>query len=263
MQRQQPFWSGELVEPDQEETNRKTKRGWPPLSLPLLLALCGHGLLFWLLSQQSWLRPEQSSATDVAIETYFYQPPTRRLVEPLIVEPVPEPAELPTEPEVSAENPASEPVVITDVDEAVIIPGNVTLEQVDAAVKTDEWGIEAELVVEAALMAADTSKQGSLMDRALRHVQPTEELASAHRAQQIQRQAQPKITVEKRYQEIQDGSQPIRNARGCLIGDATIDGFGFDGLMAAKYVPCGDEMSAGQQLQEILQRRSKHLGRSK
>ncbi|MEE2025467.1 hypothetical protein [Alkalimonas mucilaginosa] len=257
MERQEPVWqvtSDGLVEDAHsvEVTSLLCWRG------PLLLAIAGHGLLLLLLNLQTWQRPVEPEVMSAAIEAYFYQAPTKVELEPvapnqeplLAKELVADAIELMAEPEAvnkEAVLPATstEPALIADVDMVVI---------------ADKREGAERPVVESTALPSGTNQRGSLMDRALRHVQPTDELASAHRAQQIQRHAQPSITVEKRYQEIQDGSQPIRNARGCLTSDPSKDGF--DALMAAKYVPCGDEISAAQQLQEILQRRSRHSGRS-
>lgn len=225
---------------------------------PLLLALAGHGLLLLLLSQQSWQRPPEPVAPVTAIDAYFYQAPAK--VEPESVVPNQEPF-LEEELVADAEELMAEPEAVSK--EAVLLDTDTDpAAEADAEATADDGKSEEGPAIESAALPSGVNQRGRLMDRALRHVQPTEELASAHRAQQLQRHAKPKITVEKRYQETHDGSKPIRNSRGCLSGDPSVDGFGFDGLMAAKYVPCGDEISAGQQLQEILQRRSRHSGRS-
>lgn len=259
MERQDPVWlvSNEEWVQDVPSGEAASLLWW---RWPLLLALAGHGLLFLLLSQQSWQRLIEPDVMPAAIEAYFYQAPAR--VEPESVVPNQEPfieeelvadvEELMAEPEA-----VSEEAVLPDTDTEPALAA-----EADAEVTADGGKGEERPATESAALTSGVNQRGSLMDRALRHVQPTEELASAHRAQQLQRHAQPKITVEKRYQEIHDSSKPIRNSRGCLSGDPSVDGFGFDGLMAAKYVPCGDEISAGQQLQEILQRRSRHSGRS-
>lgn len=257
MERQDPVWlvSTEACEQDEPSTEATSVSWW---RWPLLLALTGHGLLLLLLSQQSWQRPVEPVVPPTAIEAYFYQAPAK--VEP---EPVATTQEPLLEEGLSADaiELVAEPEVIdkeTELPEANTEPA--LIPEVDAVVIADDSEGAERHMVEPTTLPSGESQYGSLMDRALRHVQPTEELASAHRAQQIQRHAQPKITVEKRYQEIHDGSENIRIGDRCLIGDPSKDGF--DALMAAKLVDCGDKMSAGQQLQEILQRRSRHSVRS-
>lgn len=225
---------------------------WQSWRFPLLLAVLVHAVIGLLLVQHSWQRPVTTLESPQAIEAYFYQSPlVVSVVEPVIAHDEPEPAALE---ELAA--------VLEVVEEAAAIPPQQNETAADARASIAEVpqpSLES-APGNQALGWAFAESRGSLMDRALQQLQNTDDLASTHRAQQIQRQAQPSITVEKRYQEVQDGSQPIRNSRGCLISDPSKDGF--DALMAAKYVPCGGEISAGQQLQEILQRRARHSGRS-
>ncbi|SEA84226.1 hypothetical protein [Alkalimonas amylolytica] len=237
-----PSWSDAVDESEQRQIRVHAVPCWQRWRLPLLLALLGHASIGLLLVQHTWQRPLSPEEPARAIEAYFYQPP----------------------PVVSAAEPEEPAVTLEMQEEAAAITAEHTETPADATTPTtglpkpsDESASSSQ-----SLDGNLAERRGSMMDRALQQLQSTGDLANAHRTQQLQRHAQPKITVEKRYQEIHDGSQPIRNSRGCLSGDPSVDGFGFDGLMAAKYVPCGDEISAGQQLQEILQRRSRHLGRS-
>lgn len=78
-----------------------------------------------------------------------------------------------------------------------------------------------------------------------------EQAATAGYQQQLQAQQQPKITVEKRHQalstdparqvvaQLGDGRQLIRTKGGCRVADPSKQGF--DALMAARMVSCGDE----------------------
>ncbi len=97
-----------------------------------------------------------------------------------------------------------------------------------------------------------------------------EQAAMANYQQQLQAQQQPKITVEKRHQalstdparqvvaQLADGRQLIRTKGGCYIADPSKHGF--DALMAAKLMPCGDEddSSTSALLQQALE---KHIKR--
>lgn len=226
---------------------------WQRWRLPLLLAVLGHVSIGLVVVQQKWQRPLSPAEPARAIEAYFYQPApvitTAERTAPLA--------------EVKQEEEPEEPTVVLESPEEAMASANGHLETQAGVSAAADGGLESSLEFVDGSQLPVIERGGSLMERALQQLQSTDDMASAHRAEQIQRYAQPKITVEKRYQEVYDGSKPIRNSRGCLSGDPSRDGFGFDGLMAAEYIPCGDEMSAGQQLQEILQRRSKHLGRSK
>ncbi|MEO3867145.1 hypothetical protein [Rheinheimera fenheensis] len=92
--------------------------------------------------------------------------------------------------------------------------------------------------------------------------------AAASYQQLLQTQQQPKITVEKRHQQLttdpagqvfaqlNDGRQLIRVKGGCRIADPGKEGF--DALMAAKVVPCGDEEDSSALLKQALE---KHIKR--
>lgn len=92
--------------------------------------------------------------------------------------------------------------------------------------------------------------------------------AAASYQQLLQTQQQPKITVEKRHQQLttdpagqvfaqlNDGRQLIRVKGGCRLADPGKDGF--DALMAAKVVPCGDEEDSSALLKQALE---KHIKR--
>ena len=86
-----------------------------------------------------------------------------------------------------------------------------------------------------------------------------EDAATASYQQFLQAQQQPKMTVEKRHQELSadPAQQVVRIKEGvCVIGDPALDGF--EQLMAAKKVPCGDEAKTSDLLKQALE---KHLKR--
>ena len=94
-----------------------------------------------------------------------------------------------------------------------------------------------------------------------------EQAATAGYQQFLQVQQQPKLTVEKRHQslsqnpahqvvaQLNDGKQLVRVKGGCRLADPTKQGF--DALMAAKMVPCGDEDDSSALLKRALQKHSK------
>lgn len=119
---------------------------------------------------------------------------------------------------------------------------------------------------------AAASPQQSLAQRALNRaatVNPAaiEQAAAASYQQLLQAQQQPKLTVEKRHQQLtedpagqvivklDDGRQIVRTKGGCRIADPTKDGF--DALMAARPVPCGDEEPSSALLKQALEKHRK------
>lgn len=114
----------------------------------------------------------------------------------------------------------------------------------------------------------------SLAQRALKQAgtvapEAIAQAAAASYQQLLQTQQQPKITVEKRYQQLttdpagqvfaqlNDGRQLIRVKGGCRMADPGKEGF--DALMAANaVVPCGDEEDSSALLKQALE---KHIKR--
>lgn len=85
-----------------------------------------------------------------------------------------------------------------------------------------------------------------------------DQAAAASYQQFLQAQQQTKITVEKRHQQLnKDPAQHmVRIKEGvCVIGDPALDGF--EQLMAAKRVPCGDEAQTSDLLTQALEKHSK------
>ncbi|MBZ9613790.1 hypothetical protein [Rheinheimera maricola] len=115
--------------------------------------------------------------------------------------------------------------------------------------------------------------QQSLAQRALSRaatVDPVtiEQTAAASYQQFLQAQQQPKMTVEKRHQQLStdpalqvfaqldNGLQLIRVKGGCRFADPSKEGF--DALMAANaVVPCGDEAKTSDLLKQALEKHSK------
>ena len=111
----------------------------------------------------------------------------------------------------------------------------------------------------------------SLAQRALNQVSKPDHAAidraaTASYQQFLRKQQQPRLTVDKKHWPISqdpkaqvvaqlgEGLQIIRTKDGCRIGDPSKDGFA--ALMAAKRVPCGDEVSTSVLLKQAL---DKHI----
>lgn len=258
-----PSWFDAVAESEQRQSRANAVPCSQRWRLPLLLALLGHASIGLLLVQQKWQRPRSIEEPARAIEAYFYQPPPGVSVAEQTM-PLDEPKSA------APEAPAAALDMLEDV-AAITAEQNETL--AGAAAPIDEVAQTSFESVPSSqsLDGADLAKRsGSLMDRALQQLQSTDGLASTHRTEQQRSFAEPKITVAPRFQEIprdparqviaqlNDGRQIIRTRDGCRMADPGKDGF--EALMAARRVACGDEdtADAGQQLQQILQRRSRH-----
>jgi len=237
----------------------------------LLLALLLHLLLFVALMQTKLTQPVKRKPVE-PIVSYLYQPPiaevkiivaSKDIAEPeVIAEPRPEPTSAETSPEIST---AAKPVVLSM--QAQAKPQAVEPEQpppdVSASAQRDI----------AAQPAPATIASTSLTQRALQRAaasspaQMQQAVASSYQ-QHKNAQQQVKLTVEKRHQQLSSdpakqviaqldhGLQLIRTKDGCRIADPTKDGF--EALMAAGRVPCGDEVSNKALLKQALE---KHIKR--
>lgn len=224
---------------------------------PALLALLLHALLLVALHQTE-VTPPAKLAVSEPIVSYLYQPPR------------PAPAEVQppvTENTVAPEVVKSAPVNI--VSPAVAAEQRPASQQQSATPLPDR---PDKLSTEYAEHTTAAPRQ-SLAQRAFNRaatVDPVviEQAAAANYQQFLQTQQQPKMTVEKRHQELSndpaqqvvaqlgDGIQLIRIKGGCRIADPSKGGF--DGLMAANaVVPCGDEAKTSDLLKQSLEKHSK------
>lgn len=215
---------------------------WRAYGRPALLALLLHGMLLAALLQTKF-SPTTKLPLSEPVLSYLYQP-----TPPVQADIAPQPI---------AENSAVAQAAKTDLT-------NDLQAAVSDAIKTAATPAVAEPLLQ---QQVKTSTKGSaelvtppprtgLAQRALNRgatVDPAaiEQAAMANYQQQLQAQQQPKITVEKRHQalstdpaqqvvaQLADGRQLIRTKGGCYIADPSKHGF--DALMAAKLMPCGDE----------------------
>lgn len=225
---------------------------------PVLLALLLHAVLLAALLQTEFAplaKPVSEPAVFEPIVSYLYQPPR------------PAPAEI--------QQPAREDIVTPEVmqsEPAKVVSPAVTAEasQRQSAV-TPLPDRPDKLSTEDTEHTITTPRQ-SVAPRAFNRaatVDPVaiEQAAQAAYQQFLQTQQQPKMTVEKRHQQLSrdpalqvvaqldDGKQLIRIKGGCRIADPTKDGF--DGLMAARIVPCGDEAKTSDLLKQALEKHDK------
>ena len=228
---------------------------------PALLALLLHALLLMLILTRKF-SPVVKPAPAPAIVSYLYQPA------PVAAPPV-EPA-----PETVAEKPVplteQLPPVVNEVSTPITAKGSAhTLENSSTkpatAVNDDAKAREN----------TETTENTSLIQRALNQAGAVSgsqqaamtNAASAAYQQFLREQQQPRITVEPQHQQLSqdpakqviaqldDGRQLIRSKGGCRIVDPTKDGF--EGLMATRAVPCGDEVSNSELLKQALEKHRK------
>lgn len=228
---------------------------------PALLALLLHALLLMLILTSKF-SPVVKPTPAPAIISYLYQPP------PVAAPPV-EPA-----PETVAEKPVPRteqlPPAVTKVRSSVAVkePANTTDNSStkpatavnnDAKARENTESTESTSLIQRALnqAAAVSGSQQAAMTNA----------ASAAYQQFLREQQQPRITVEPQHQQLSqdpakqviaqldDGRQLIRSKGGCRIVDPTKDGF--EGLMATRAVPCGDEVSNSELLKQALEKHRK------
>lgn len=225
-------------------------------ALALLLAALAHFLLFAALWSVRFSAPPAKAVIE-PVMTYFYQPDPVAISPEPIAETIMQQAQ--TTPEMAIV--ADEPPVAAGGDTDISVFEPVVEEPAITA------GSQAE-TIRPTLPAAKPVNR-SLAERALQSVTPSDmDMAYSSYQQFRQQQQQPKITVEKRHQALSqnpqqqvmmtldNGMQLIRTKEGCRLADPGKDGF--EALMAARKVPCGDEVADTELLKQIL---SKHIKR--
>jgi hypothetical protein len=219
----------------------------------VLLALLIHGLIFALLMstpvKQQYVPPPAEP-----IASYLYQAPA--------VQPAAPTAQAP-------EQAATEGLTARE-QQVAENTGSVTPDIKVPAVKPS--AIDQTLPA-VAISQARPEQHSSLAQRALNRVakpdQAAIDRAAAASYQQFLQQQQPRLTVDKKHwpvsqnpaqqvvAQLDDGRHIVRISKGvCVFGDPTLDGF--EVLMAAKRVPCGDEVSTRTLLKQAL---DKHIKR--
>lgn len=231
-----------------------------------LLALLLHALLLACLLRLEFTQvPPPKPAAPVV--SYLYQPPPIQAVAAQAESnpPEPAPAALPTE--LPAE-PEPEITALAGTDNAATQTDAVSEKQPAAAVGPSAAPFSASFSAKPEQSSAAGLAQRALSRAATPSARAIEDAATASYQQFLQAQQQPKITVERRHQELSadpaqqvvaqmnDGRQIIRTRDGCRIADPNKDGF--DGLMALKTVPCGDEAKTSELLKQALEKHRKY-----
>jgi len=223
-----------------------------------LLAVLLHALLLAGFLQLEFTQvPSPKPAAPVV--SYLYRPPPIQVVAAPAEShaPEPEPAALPAELSAAPEQ-----------EVATLAGTGKPATQADAVSEKQPAAVVAPSVSQPEQSRAAGLAQRALSRAATPSARAIEDTATASYQQFLQAQQQPKITVEKRHQELSadpaqqvvaelgDGIQLIRIKGGCRIADPALSGF--EQLMAAKKVPCGDEAKTSDLLKQALE---KHLKR--
>ena len=220
---------------------------------PVLLALLVHALLAAMLVSIKFRAPVQLPLSE-PITSFLYQPPPPG--QPVVTEQAPEqdkPDRATARESKVTDNTgtASPQTALSEMVPEVIVPS-----QHSVSVSRDRSLTSNSLTQRALNQVAKPDP--AVIDRAV----------TASYQQFLQKQQQPRLTVDKKHwpisqdpkaqvvAQLDDGRQIIRTREGCRIGDPMLDGFA--ALMAAKPVPCGDEISTSELLKQAL---DKHIKR--
>ena len=233
--------------------------------LAIVLALLFHGLILALLLSTTFRSPLQPPPA-VPVTSYLYQPPipievgTTAATSDPIKDAVPE---------TRAASVSPERAITTKAAQGVAAPksnaeAGLTLAQDPTKTQTRAGQASADTV------SATPVRGGSLVQRALNQAAAVDpaivEQDAASSYQQFLHRQQPRLTVDKKHwpisqdpkaqvvAQLDQGLQIIRTKDGCRIGDPSKDGF--EALMAAKRVLCGDEVSTSVLLKQAL---DKHI----
>lgn len=220
----------------------------------MLLALLVHALILTSLLTMKFSPPRQLPVAEPII-SFLYQPPAPS---PAVVIPQAPNAEVTPDPDKAPPE----------------APSDVSTKQ-KTAVSGRQTSAEQDAGQELLPAAPATAKSSeSLVQRALNRVAEPDQAAIEQAAntsyqQFLQKQQQPRLTVDKKHwpisqdpaqqvvAQLNDGKHIVRISKGvCVIGDPTLDGF--EELMAAKRVPCGDEEATSVMLKQAL---NKHIKR--
>ncbi|WNO59733.1 hypothetical protein [Rheinheimera sp. MMS21-TC3] len=236
-------------------------------SKAILLSLLLHAILLVAILQSKFTPPSIKVKPEPII-SYLYSAPVPSNKQKLQPEPtvtVPIQPKIKAEVKVEVKSVNTKPEPITAVEPQ---PGGI--EQSQSVIAE----LEQRPITQNEVEPEQLNRQGlSLAQRALNRAAGStpvdiEQAAAVGYQQYLQSQQQPKITVAKRYQalsanpgqqviaQLNDGRQLIRTKEGCRIADPSKHDFA--ALMAAKTVPCGDEVSTSTQLKQALQKHIKY-----
>ena len=229
---------------------------------PLLLALLVHALIVILLLSTK-LPPAAPLPSIEPITSYLYQPPPSGL-----------PATIKKAPETGMSDSAATNERSVEAAELTRETATSNVSTASSQAELQQFASQENLAEQRLVPASEVSAviSESLAQRALNRAAKSD-LAAIDRAatasyqQFLQQQQQPRLTVDKKHwplsqdparqivAQLDDGRQIIRMNDGCRIGDPALDGF--EALMAAKAVPCGDEISTSALLKQALDNHSK------
>jgi hypothetical protein len=219
----------------------------------VLLALLVHGLVFSLLLTTRVTAPVQQPEIE-PITSFLYQPPVPRPA--VVIPPAPDAAATPEPDNV----PSAAPSDVSTKQQTTVLGRPNSAEQ--------DTGTEPLTATQATAKNSESLAQRALNRVAEPDLAAIEQAANTSYQQYLQKQQQPRLTVDRKHwpisqdpvthvvAQLDDGRQIVRTKEGCRIGDPSKDGFG--ALMAAKLVPCGDEIKTSELLKQALDKHIKH-----
>lgn len=229
----------------------------------LLLAVLVHGLLLTLLLNTRFSVPAQPVKVESIISFLYHPPPTNPgpVIQP------PSETTMPEEVKALVEQPlAEESLLQATASDAGTPSRQPELSAQAAAVNAKLNAIQDNLP---AALSPENLTQRVLNQIATPSQAAIDSDAAANYQQFLQKQQQPRLTVDKKHwpvsqdpaqqvvAQLDDGKHIVRIRKGvCVIGDPTLDGF--EELMAARRVPCGDEAATNAMLKQAL---DKHIKR--
>tara|TARA_R110002126_G_scaffold43555_6_gene124842 strand:+ start:1076 stop:1762 length:687 start_codon:yes stop_codon:yes gene_type:complete len=228
----------------------------------MLLALLFHGLVLALLLSTTFSLPAPQPHP-VPITSYLYQPTPATSVPATVAKPD------------TSKNSASAEKAATMLPERAVAANNQAEEASLALAHDSAKTFTSDEPHSADAMSANQVSEQSLVQRALNRAATIEPAAidrdaAAGYQQMLLKQQQPKLTVDRKHwpvsqnpaqqvvAQLDDGRHIVRISKGvCVFGDPTLDGF--NALMAARRVPCGDEINTSELLKQALDKHIKKL----
>ncbi|KKO43904.1 hypothetical protein WG68_18370 [Arsukibacterium ikkense] len=227
----------------------------------VLLAVLVHAIILALLLTTKFSQPASPQVAEPII-SFLYQPP------PVVPPPTPAAtAAWPSEAEIAEQLSTELPPSLATASKPSV---NVQSTAAGGAVVTEQENeIDAIADPQARLVGGESLAQRVLNQVAEPDQAAIEQAANTSYQQFLQKQQQPRLTVDKKHwpvsqnpaqqvvAQLNDGKHIVRIRKGvCVIGDPTLDGF--EELMAARRVPCGNEVATSELLKQAL---DKHIKR--
>ncbi len=219
----------------------------------VLLAVLVHAIILALLLTTKFSRPVPLQVAEPILSFLYQPPPSVPLATPATTRTLPSEANI-TEQTATASKPSVNTPSTAAGGPVVTEPAN----EKNAIADQQTTLVSGESLAQRALSRGAAPAQAAI-----------DQAATASYQQFLQKQQQPRLTVDKKHwpvsqdpaqqvvAQLNNGKHIVRIRKGvCVIGDPTLDGF--NALMAARRVPCGNEVATSELLKQAL---DKHIKR--